>query len=239
MMRLYVPRLVPGGLLVAGADHHYLAHVLRVRPGDEVVVFDGRGGSARARVDAVTADAVSLAVGDIERTPAPRVDLALLVALLKGEKMDLVVQKATELGAARIVPLRAERSVVKLEPSRAGARIARWQKIANEAARQCGRADAPAIAAPAAPAEAFAAASGFRVAFHERAVTPLRRVLPEAPPERVAIAIGPEGGFTDAEIDSAAAAGFAVCGLGPRVLRAETAAIAALAAVAFSVGDFA
>ncbi len=239
MKRLWVPRLAQGALRVTGDDHHYLAHVLRAAPGEEVILFDGRGGEARARVGAVAGDAIGLDVGEVRRTPAPRLEVTLLLALLKGEKMDLVVQKATELGASRIVPVLAERSVLRLDPGRAGTRIARWQKIAREAARQSGRADAPAIAAPEPPEAAFAGASGLRVLFHERADLPLRRVLPTAPPARAAVATGPEGGFTDAEVEAAAAAGFAVCGLGPRVLRAETAAIVALAVIGFSVGDLA
>jgi 16S rRNA (uracil1498-N3)-methyltransferase len=239
MKRLFVPRLAEGPLALTGEDHHYLAHVLRATAGDEVVLFDGRGGEARARVGAVTAEAIALAVGEVRRAPPPRLELTLLVALLKGEKMDLVVQKTTELGVARIVPVLAERSVVRLDPGRAGARIARWDKIATEAARQSGRADAPGIALPEEAGAAFARAAGFRVLFHERSDVPLRRVLPEAPPAQAAIAIGPEGGFTEAEIQAATAAGFVVCGLGPRILRAETAAIAALAIIAFSVGDLA
>src|SRR5262249_6592309 len=175
MKRLWVPRLAEGALRVTGDDRHYLAHVLRAAVGEEVVLFDGRGGEARARIDAGAGDAIALAVGEVRRSPPPRLELTLLVALLKGEKMDLVVQKATELGAARIVPLRAERSVVRLDAARGGGRLARWQRIAREAARQSGRADAPAIAPPESPGTAFAAAAGVRVLFHERADLPFRR----------------------------------------------------------------
>jgi 16S rRNA (uracil1498-N3)-methyltransferase len=237
--RLYAPQLAEGFLAIAGADHHYLVHVLRAIAGEEVVLFDGRGGEASARIERIGEQSLVLAVAAPTRAPAPRLELTLLVSLLKGEKMDLVVQKATELGAARIVPLRAERSVVRLLEGRAGARVARWEKIAREAARQCGRADAPDIAAPHGPAEAFAAAAGFRVLFQERTETSIRQVLPATPPERVAAAVGPEGGFTDAEVAAARAAGFVICGLGPRVLRAETAALAALVIIGFSVGDLA
>jgi 16S rRNA (uracil1498-N3)-methyltransferase len=237
--RLFVPNLAEGSLAVSGADHHYLVHVLRAVAGEGVVLFDGRGGEASARIERIGEQSLVLAVAAPTRARAPRLELTLLVSLLKGEKMDLVVQKATELGAARIVPLRAERSVERLLEGRAGARVARWQKIAREAARQCGRADAPDIAAPHAPAEAFSAAAGFRVLFQERTETSIRQALPATPPERAAAAVGPEGGFTDAEVAAARAAGFVICGLGPRVLRAETAALAALVIIGFSVGDLA
>src|SRR5262249_24407597 len=168
------------------------------------------------------------------------VALALLIGLLKGEKMDWVVQKATELGVARVVPVATTHGVVKLDAERAASRRERWTRIAEEAAKQCGRADLPEIAEVSAFAEAVAAARGWKLLLHEaERGQPLRAALPASAPEVVTVAVGPEGGFAPDEVAAARAAGFAVSGLGPRVLRAETAAIAALAVLGFVVGDLA
>jgi 16S rRNA (uracil1498-N3)-methyltransferase len=244
--RLYVDpaRLASGSLRVDGADFRYLARVLRLREGDPVTLFDGQGHEAPARIAAIDADAAALelsvdAVAAAARDPR-RLPITLLIALLKGEKMDLVVQKATELGVERLVPVAAARSVVHLDAARGAARVARWRKIAREAARQCDRADTPEIASIAGFAEALRlpAEGAFRVIFHEGArAASLRAALPAAPPRAAVVAVGPEGGFDAREIDAAEQAGFAVVGFGPRILRAETAAIAAISVVGYALGD--
>ena len=245
MTRLWVPQLAAGRVAVSGADYRYLARVLRLGPGAPVTLFDGRGREARARVEVVDAGRGELVLWaeapEAQAAPAA-LDLTLLIALLKAEKMDLVVQKATELGAARIVPVRAARSVVRLDPARAAAKVTRWRTIAREAARQCGRSGVPAIAEPCDLAEALKVGPGdaWRAIFFEGArASSLRAALPDEPATAAVLAVGPEGGFEDAEIDLARAAGFAVIGLGPRTLRAETDALAALAAVGYALGDLA
>jgi 16S rRNA (uracil1498-N3)-methyltransferase len=155
--------------------------------------------------------------------------------------MDLVVQKACELGAARLVPVQAARSVVKLDGERGASRVERWRKIAREAARQCGRADVLDVADVADLEAALAGApEGARYVFHEGARTsPLAAALPPAGTNvlDVTAAVGPEGGFTAHEVEAARAHGFVPVGLGPRVLRAETAALAVLAVLGWSLGD--
>src|SRR5262249_19857567 len=139
MHRLFLPPDLP--LELTAERTRYLRTVLRLQIGDEIEVFDGRGARFRAWLEEGR-----LRLGDaLPAEPARRVDVTLVQALAKGEKMDLVVQKATELGVARIVPLASERAVVKLEPGRAASRVERWRKVAQEAARQCGRADVPRI----------------------------------------------------------------------------------------------
>jgi 16S rRNA (uracil1498-N3)-methyltransferase len=239
MKRLYVTpdRLRQGPLGLGGQDFHYLGRVLRVAAGDELVLFDGLGHEAPARVTSV-GEAIDLDVG--EPTLAPVVPpIELVLALLKGEKMDLVVQKATELGVARILPVAAARSVVRLDDDRAETRLQRWKKIAREAARLCGRADVPEIAAPSELAPALSALphDAWKVIFHEDASAPLRSLLPVEHPEAAVAAVGPEGGFTEQEIAIAVHAGFAVAGLGPRVLRGETAALTAVTLLSHLVGD--
>lgn len=236
--------LAPGPLFLSGADFRYVARVLRLGAGDELVLFDGRGREARARVERVEVEAARVllvveAPAEATREPA-RLPITCVVGLLKGEKMDLVVQKATELGVGRIVPAQTARSVVRLDAARAATRLARWRKIAREAARQCGRADAPELDAIAPLEDVLAAAppEAWRAIFHEGPeAVPLRGSLPPARPPAAVIAIGPEGGFEPGEIEAAQRAGFRVVGFGPRVLRAETAALAALAVIGFALGD--
>jgi 16S rRNA (uracil1498-N3)-methyltransferase len=212
---------------------HYLAEVLRLPPGAPVEVFDGRGGRWAGRLDP---GLESVSLGPREDARGAGVEIALLFALSKGEKVDLVVQKATELGAARVVPFAAERSVVRLEGEKGEERARRWRRIAEEAARQCGRADVPEVAAPAPLAAALAALpEGTRAVVFQPGGAPLQ-ALP-APAAGLAAVVGPEGGLTAAELDACERAGAAQASLGPRVLRAETAAIVAVALLQARFGD--
>ncbi|HJZ84760.1 MAG TPA: 16S rRNA (uracil(1498)-N(3))-methyltransferase [Polyangia bacterium] len=243
MARLYVPaeRLDASELEVAGPEHHYLCRVLRLRPGDPVVLFDGQGHERDAQLIRVGPRSATLRLSGRREVALPSGPaLTLLVGLAKGDKMDFIVQKATELGVARIVPVLTERSVIRPgERTRVAARQARWNKIAREAARQCGRADVPAIApvCPLGAALAAAPTGALRLLFWEQArAVKLRDLLPKAPPAQVVIAVGPEGGFSAAEAAAAQALGFVAVGLGSRTLRAETAALAALAVVGYALG---
>ncbi len=247
--RLWVapPSLTAGARRVEGDDFRYLARALRLARGDEVTLFDGEGREAHAQVESVDGIIGFLVLHVAEPTVRARAAsgarLTLLCALLKGEKMDLVVQKACELGAARLVPVAAARAVVKLEGARGLARVERWRKIAREAARQCGRADVMEVAEVASLEAALAAApEGARFVFHEGARTsPLAAALSAGPsratPAEVVAMVGPEGGFDAAEVEAARLHGFAPVGLGPRVLRAETAALAVLAVLGWTLGD--
>jgi 16S rRNA (uracil1498-N3)-methyltransferase len=171
---------------------------------------------------------------------AERPEVTLIQALTKGDKLDIVVQKATELGVARIIPVTSARSVPRLEAVRALGRRARWQKIARDAARQSGRVDVPEVEAvtPLATALSSVGESAFKVMMWEGARQHgLREVLPETQPKRIVIATGPEGGFSLEEVDAARHAGFSVVGLGPRILRTETAALVTLSILGFALGD--
>jgi 16S rRNA (uracil1498-N3)-methyltransferase len=212
---------------------HYLHDVLRLEAGSAVEVFDGRGGLYDARVEP---GFEKLALGPRREAPPGGAPIHLALALSKGEKIDLVVQKATELGVARIVPWEAARSVVRLEGERAEERAKRWRRIAEEAARQCGRADVPEVRAPATLLELVAELPpGFLpVVFHGEGSAAIAR-LPAA--EGVVAVVGPEGGLTAAEVGTLTRAGAALASLGPRTLRAETAAIAAVALLQARYGD--
>lgn len=237
--RLYVApeKLAATTLELHDADFRYLARVLRVVAGDKVVLFDGEGRESPATVVRVDTASMTLSVGAPYEAAVAELPLTLVCALLKGDKMDMAVQKATELGVTCIAPVTSERSVVRLDAGRAQSRITRWRKIAKEACRQCGRTELPTILPVASFADALRQApAGLRLLFIAGpTATPLRHHIPERPPDSVVVCVGPEGGFTDDEVALAQAAGFAKASLGPRVLRAETAVIAALAVVGYAV----
>jgi 16S rRNA (uracil1498-N3)-methyltransferase len=233
LRRLHLPpeRIEGGRGLLGPEARRYLESVLRLAPGARIEVFDGRGGRYDAAIEAGF-EAVRL--GPREDARAVATEIALVVALAKGEKMDLVVQKATELGVARILPFAAERSVVRLEPAKGEARAARWRRIVEEAARQSGRTDVPEVRPPASLADALAdLAPGTRTFVFHPGGGPLR----PAPPAPLAAVVGPEGGLTDAEVRACEAAGAVTASLGPRILRAETAAIVAVALLQSRFGD--
>jgi 16S rRNA (uracil1498-N3)-methyltransferase len=243
MARLFLEssRLADDVVVVTDEDHRYLTRVLRLVVGDTLVIFDGVGVEAVARITRVGPRALELKVE--ERRPAPasdRPEVTLIQALTKGDKLDLVVQKATELGVARVIPVTSARSVPRLEAMRALGRRARWQKIAREAARQSGRADVPEIEPVTALTTVVAAAAkdAFKLMLWEGARQHgLRGVLPAPPIARVVIAVGPEGGFAGEEVEAARAAGFVTVGLGPRILRTETASLVTLSILGFALGD--
>jgi 16S rRNA (uracil1498-N3)-methyltransferase len=214
-------------LEVGGEDGHHLGRVLRLRPGELVTAADGDGAWRPYRLAAVDGGTVRLeATGATDREPAPSARLAVAFALTKGEKPDFTVQKLTELGIDRIVPVVAERSVSR--PGGAKARVVteRWRRIAREAARQCRRATVPGV-------EEVGALTG--LAGHPGLVVAVRGGCPAArlpDPEagEVLVVIGPEGGLAENEIEELDP--WARLDLGPTVLRAETAAIAAATLVA-------
>jgi 16S rRNA (uracil1498-N3)-methyltransferase len=231
--RLFVPGPLRAGVVAPlgdAASRH--AQVLRLQPGDALVLFDGRGGEWRARLHAMArreATAEPLQHVAVERELPFAVTLAL--AMPAGDRMDFVVEKATELGAAAIQPLTSERSVLRLAGERADKRRAHWQAIALAACEQCGRNRVPEVGPPMTLAAWLAAlppSAGMRRLLAWREATPWTRAA-DGP---VLVLSGPEGGFTDAEEDAARARGFVPTSLGARVLRADTAPLAALGSIA-------
>lgn len=223
--------LAEGRAVVRGDEHHHLAKVLRLAAGDEVRVFDGQGRAFRGVIDAIARDRAEVRLLEEEKSSEPTLRVTLLAGLLHGERMDWTIEKATEIGVARIVPVLGERAVAK--PRKGGwGRPDRWRRIALAASKQSGRSVLPEIAEPAGFAEALAlsASSGAeRIIFH-----PGAEGLPPRPDPGLReshVLVGPEGGWSAAEVDRAIEAGFVPAGLGNLTLRAETAALAALALV--------
>jgi 16S rRNA (uracil1498-N3)-methyltransferase len=237
--RLFVPaeRLAGEQVTLTGPEHRHVARVLRARAGETLTLFDGAGLEVEAQVVRVDRAEAELRLGARRVVAGPAVAITLLSAVPRGPRMDFLVQKTAELGVARIVPVLTERSVAR--PDAEAGRRARWQKIAQEAARQCGRADVPAVDAPVSLAEALALPGlpDRRLALFEgEKARSLGAALAGAVPAPTALLVGPEGGFAAPEVAAAAAAGFEPVGLGDRILRVETAAIVAVALVAGASG---
>ena len=245
-MTMQVPRLHVDLPLAAGrritlpetAGHH-VARVLRLAAGDALTVFDGRGGEYPATLVRVSRAAVEVDLGahdPVDRESALAVELGQ--GICKGDRMDLVVQKATELGVRTIRPVVCERTVVKLDAARAERRMAHWRAIAVHAAQQSGRTRVPEVAGVE-DVGAWLSRAGTGPAFvlSPRAGASLSDLAPPAPGEPVRLLVGPEGGLSPREVERAGAAGFKGLRLGPRVLRTETAALVALAALQARWGD--
>jgi 16S rRNA (uracil1498-N3)-methyltransferase len=231
---------------LAAEEARHLRDVLRLKPGDEVYVFDGAGKEFQCRVEESRRNDARLAViAEVAPVrPESPLSLTLAVALLKGEKFDLVVQKATELGVSSVVPVATRYADIRLrDESDAGKRVTRWQRIALEAAKQSGRAIVPHVSSPA-PFQSFiqTASTGsalVRLMFSERdgqSISEARKTIPANLSSLTAL-VGSEGGWADEEIIAAREAGWTIVTLGGRTLRAETAAIAVAVLLQHLWGD--
>ena len=222
-------------ITLAADEARHLRDVLRLKPGDQVYVFDGLGHEFRSTVSNIRRDVAELRIEtEVEPAkPESHLQLNLGVALLKGEKFDLVVQKATELGVTKITPLITRYADIHLrDASDATKRVTRWQRIALEAAKQSGRAFVPEISLPVAFDKLEVEGDG--VMFSERDGESIEN-LPGA--SSITALVGSEGGWADEEIETAQARGFHVVTLGGRILRAETAAIAVTVLMQHRFGD--
>ena len=227
--RFFVPNLGASRVELVDEEAHHLSHVLRLVKGDTVALFDGKGHAASATVARIDGDVVELEVGDSLPTNESKLALTLALAVPKGDTMSLIVQKLTELGVATIQPLVSDNS--EMPADAVTKRINRWQRVVLEAAKQCGRSRLPVIETP----KPFAALA-----------RPGASVLtPGAPPlassEKLSaspvVLVGPEGGWSQPELQLAQERSLTVFGLGPRTMRTETAAIAAATLMQWLAGD--
>jgi len=228
-------------MLPENAARH-ACRVLRLHVDDDLVLFDGAGGEYACRISSVERECVAVAVLEWRKLEceAP-LAITLVQALQIGEKMDTTVQKAVELGVVRIVPVVSRRSVMRLEGERAKRRVDHWRSIVASACEQCGRNTLPEVATLEVLERWLgrpAAKGVLRLILDPRAVQTLNRLVPPAPGGQVELLIGTEGGLAPEEIKLAELAGFVPIRLGPRVLRTETAGLAALAAIQCLWGDF-
>ena len=231
--------LVRGERLDLPADTvNYLRNVLRLRDGQPLEVFNGRGRRAQASLSLGRREATVTIDTVIDSPHEAAVPITLMAALAKGEKMELVIQKAVELGVTTIAPVETERSVLELKGDRAEKRRARWRQIMINACEQCGRDTLPTIDPIRSLDEALAAIDApLRLVLDPRAKQPLTELRDQARPEGIALLVGPEGGLTEGEVTRAEENGFRALTLGPRILRAETAAIAGVAVLQYQWGD--
>ena len=223
---------------IEGDAANHITRVLRLGQGDALAVFDGNGGEYAARIEEFRKGAVIVAVG--ERSAAAResaLSLTLAQGVSRGERMDWVVQKATELGVSRIVPVLTERTVVKLDARQSERKVQHWQGIAVAACEQSGRDRIPAIEIPLTLAELLRETGDRATRVLLSPAARLRVADLARPGGGVVVLIGPEGGLAEAEQQAALAAGFVGVRLGPRVLRTETAAVAALTLLQHQFGD--
>jgi 16S rRNA (uracil1498-N3)-methyltransferase len=237
MNRFYVPadQIKGDQVTITGSDVNHIKNVLRLKIGDKIEVFDGSQKSYLVEIRAVPAGRQEFIRGiilsEIRKNTEPGIKVTLAQCLLKGKKMDFVIQKAVELGVGQIIPVVSERSVPDIK-EKEDKKLSHWQAIAKEAAEQCGRTLVPEIPALLSFEELLKLGKNYELAlipWELETKSSLKEVLTTYRPNHLLIVVGPEGGFSNEEAGSAKQAGFVAVSLGKRILRAETAAISTLA----------
>ncbi len=243
MPRFYVPNpsIENGILKIEGEEVKHIRKVLRLRAGDQIIFFDGLGKEYEGRILEEKASSVLIQIQNtsVSHQDSP-LELTLAQSLLKGEKMDLLIQKATELGVKEIIPFLSTRSVPILDKTRRPERHHRWKKIAIEASKQCGRGVIPIVESLKSYSDMLqiAPSNGLRLILWEREGTKLKEVLgKDEEKSKIFFVVGPEGGFSEEEIHTAEELGFIPVHLGRRVLRAETASLCFLSILQYERGD--
>ena len=240
-IRLFIdqPLQAGHGVTLSEAASNHAVRVLRLREGDAVTLFNGDGYDYSGQISLGKREArVQIGRVDVVANESP-LAITLVQAIARGEKMDLILQKATELGVVRIVPVTSDRTEVKLDEDRADKRILHWQHVLESACEQCGRAQIPQIESPLTlerAARLLAEEADTKLVLHPEGGRSLSQIHCD---DAATIAIGPEGGFSDRDLAVLDQAGFRHVTLGPRVLRTETAGLAAVAALQARFGDFA
>ena len=243
MTRFFVnPEEMKPDFMVLTGENAAHAKVLRLKCGEEILVCDGAGREALCAVSDVNPGQISLVVKDTKESASEAaVKVSVYMAFAKGDKLEHVIQKATELGAYEIVAFPSSRCVSRPDEKSLGKKLERWQKIAASAAEQSGRGVIPRVLTLGSYKEALesAAQADLPILFYENEqATTLRMALEEKPFKTVSLLTGPEGGLEEKEVAQAAEAGLKVCTLGKRILRCETAPLCALSAVMYATGEF-
>jgi 16S rRNA (uracil1498-N3)-methyltransferase len=247
MHRFYLPpaNWQPNALRLTGAEAHHARNVLRLQSGAKAVLFNGRGRELTAEVTGLAGRDIELRKLHESATPPLRCRITLGQAIPKGKNMDLIVQKAVELGAAEIVPIMSDRTIVRLADDEAAQKQAKWQQVAIEAAKQCGQNWLPEVERPRPLAQFFAERRTFDlqlIGSLQSDALHLKQILADyaaghagSRPANVLMLIGPEGDFTPAELNLARAHGCRPITLGPIILRVETAAIYCLSVLSYEL----
>ena len=246
MHRFYVaPELWNGDVpVLTGSEAHHCRNVLRLEPGDKVVLFDGRGRELTAEIASSDSSQIQLRKLHEAQTPPLRCQITLAQAIPKGKNMDLIVQKAVEIGAAEIAPILSDRTVVRLDEESAASKQSKWQTVAIEAAKQCGQNWLPRVQVPQTMAQFFQQPRRFDLqligslqsdAVHLKKILAEYSAEPGDRPTSVLMLVGPEGDFTPAELSLARSHGCRPITLGPIVLRVETASIYCLSVLSYEL----
>jgi len=244
MHRFYLENWNPDALSLRGSEAHHVRDVLRMKRGDRVVVFNGHGREITAEIGDLARDTVHLRKLQENETPPLRCRITLGQAIPKGKNMDLIVQKAVEIGAAEIAPLISERTIVDLDSREAEQKQAKWQQVAIEAAKQCGQNWLPKVHAPRKLKDFFAQQSAHDlrlIGSLQPDANHLKKVLADYVaqhgdrPKNILMMVGPEGDFTPAELALAKSHGCRPITLGPIILRVETAAIYCLSVLSYEL----
>ncbi|MEJ2423393.1 MAG: 16S rRNA (uracil(1498)-N(3))-methyltransferase [Candidatus Thiodiazotropha sp.] len=220
------------------ASSHHVRQVLRLRMGDPLILFTSQGEEYAARLTQVSKQGVQADIGEqLRNEPAPTLGIHLMLGISRGERMDFALQKATELGVTRITPLLTQRCVVKLDEKKRSSRMDHWHKVVIHACEQSGRCRVPQFDAPLELSVVLGERlPGCALLLDHRSVKTLADL--SKPEGSVSLLIGPEGGLAPEEREQACGLGFQGVRLGPRVLRTETAPLAAIAAIQALWGDF-
>lgn len=222
----------------------YVKSVLRMKKGDHLILFDGTGWEYETVIKQFIADGISVEILKKDKIPDEVVNITIYQALPKANKMDFIIQKTTELGADRIVPFQSARSIPRLSVDKARFKISRWRNIATEAARQCGRADIPEVTGILSYEEVITCSEREKlkiIFWEEESVRGIKQVLRDEKyngVKDIAVIIGPEGGFSKEEVESAVRKGFISVSLGRNILKVETAALTILSIIQYEKGIF-
>ncbi len=228
--------------VIEGQDAHHIAKVFRLKPKDHIVIVDGGGMEYEAEIISSSKNQVTVSVVKKYATVAESpVYITVGQGYLKDKKMDMLIRHLTEIGIAKWIPVVSEYSVPQPDVRKMDSRIQRWEVIAKEAVKQCRRTRVPEIVSPVSFQHAIEESSGFdlKIIFYENETAPMgQTLLPSDPkPSQLFVLLGPEGGFSNKEIELAKSAGFISASLGPRILRAETASISACTLIQHLFGD--
>ncbi len=242
MKRFFIEKsmLADPAPFISGSDANHMKNVLRLKLADDIVLFDGEGSEHEAKIRAFSARGVEVSV--IGRFASGGESPARIIvgqAFLKDRKMDLLVRQLTELGIAKWIPFVSERSVPQLNEKRLAGRVERWKRIARESLKQCRRSHIPEMETGVSFEDLLhmERECDLKIIFWEKETASLRPARLNEPCRTIFVMMGPEGGFTPKEIKHARACGWVTASLGPRILRAETATIAACTLIQFFFGD--
>lgn len=244
MRRFFSPQELEAGesAVISGSDAIHIKRVLRLKINDAIAVFDGRGHAFECRIRSVSSEAVTVNVERaLDAQKESHVHITFAQAMLKSKKMDALTRQATELGISRWIPFFSERSVPTLDRKRMTSRVERWNKISREALKQCGRDMLMEVLPPMSMEKVLqqGKACDRKIIFWECESTSTEAALSATSEQirSIMVVVGPEGGFSAREVDLATSLGYATMSLGPRILKAETAAIAAAVLMQYRYGD--